>query len=140
MNKYVIAAVLASIILAFATGRYSVKQTNLSTTSKTEDVKHEQTDTKSHVVVVKQPNGTTTTTTDTTTTTHKDENTKQTEQAKTSTAARKSFNISLLGGYDLSSPRPVAGVVISKEIIGPVTAGFWGTNQGAFGVSVGVNF
>lgn len=118
------------ITSAFYLGRYSAPKT--TTDKSVEETKNTHTET----TTIKQPDGTvkTVTVTDTSKQVSKD--------TKTSVAPNVSkVNVSLLSGYDYAyTSRPVYGVSISKEVIGPVTAGVFGLSNGIVGVSVGVNF
>lgn len=148
-TKYVIALIL--IMTAFATGRFSVQKSVVkSTTSLVSDSKTNQnsdTHTQTTITTVKTPDGTvktiqqisqvkdvqTTTTADTTI--HS-----QTTVTPTKT---NTINISALVGNDFSHGlgiTPIYGVSASKEILGPITAGVFGLNNGVIGVSVGLNF
>lgn len=125
--------------ISFASGRYT---TSSQTVTKQTDTKHEdqETHTITHTVVVQQPNGPTTTTTVQETNTS-DKQIDKSVSSQTVTPSKK-LNVSLLAsvsGQHLGDP-PAYGVSVSKEIIGPVTAGVWGMSNGTLGVSIGLNF
>lgn len=77
-----------------------------------------------------------------TTTVVKDATTKTETKSDVSIKETKKnvINISALGGYDIYSRRPIYGVSVSKEVLGPVTAGGFILNNGTIGVSVGLDF
>jgi len=132
-----IAAVLT--VVAFAVGRYSVTQT---TTTKQAEV-HVDLDKRTHTetVITKAPDGTTTEHTVTDTTLSKDTTKKVAEASKTEAKSGSKLNISLLVGQDFTTVKqPAYGISVSRELIGPVTLGLWGMNNGAVGLSLGVNF
>lgn len=53
----------------------------------------------------------------------------------------KEFNISALAGLEgKNSLSPVWGLSVTKQIIGPISAGLFGLSNGIVGVSVGLNF
>ncbi len=95
----------------------------------TEEANH----TTTTIVTVKKPDGTTTTTE------------KIDSKTKTNTVVvppRPKLNVSVLVANDFSknSVQPLYGVSISKEVLGPVTAGAFALTNGTIGVSIGVNF
>lgn len=51
-------------------------------------------------------------------------------------------NVSALVGNDFSKslPKPLYGINVSREFLGPVTIGAFGLTNGVLGVSVGLNF
>lgn len=51
---------------------------------------------------------------------------------------RSKVNLSLLGGTDFS--RPVYGLHVSKELIGPISVGLFGLTNKTVGLSLGINF
>ncbi len=95
----------------------------------TEEANH----TTTTIVTVKKPDGTTTTTE------------KIDSKTKTNTVIvppRPKLNVSVLVANDFSknSLQPLYGVSISKEVLGPVTAGAFALTNGTIGVSIGINF
>ena len=136
--------------LAFAAGRYSVSQKTISTKEGiiSDDKKKEdaETHTVTHTVTVVKPDGNSVTTTDTQTNISDKQidtdDTKTSISQVTSIAARSTINISALAGVNANnlSQVPIYGISISKEVLGPITAGLYGLNNGILGVSIGVNF
>lgn len=88
---------------------------------------------------VKQPNGVEETTTTIVDRTVSKEKSSRTESAP---APRKNLNVSALVTNDFSDGefKPVYGVSVSKEVLGPITIGAFGLTNGTIGLSVGVNF
>lgn len=127
---------LALLILAFAFGRYSVKQTTAVVTKEVEKEKQQD---KHKVTVITKKNGEETTTITEDTKTHTDTNSldivKEITQGKSSM-----INISGLAGMDINSKQPVYGLSASKEFLGPVTLGAFFLTNKTVGVSIGVNF
>lgn len=137
-----IVAVLIVLGLTFAGGRYSAtssKSTDVSTTKQ-----QQEEDQTSHTVTVitKAPDGTEKTTTTTDTNTKVTEKDKTTDDKQTVTLKGAKLNVSLLGAIDTSTAgHPLEyGLSVSKEFVGPITAGVWGLNNGTLGVSVGLDF
>lgn len=144
MNKYIIMIAIVVLLAAFAAGRYSVPKVNTKTQSvvKVDDTKHENTNTNTHTVTITNPNGVVQTTTDTSTVTKTDEITKtQDKETATTTDSRKTLNVSLLGNYNYQSPNGLDyGLSVSKEVIGPITAGVFLMKSGSIGLSIGLDF
>lgn len=118
-------------VAAFAVGRYS------ATMAVRQEVHTNQAvATHRQVIRTKRPDGTvqTVSTTDTSSQT-------QTSSITVKTPGSKA-NISLLAGTDLSERplAPVFGVSITKEVLGPISVGIFGLNNGVAGVSVGLSF
>jgi len=140
VNKYFIYAVI--LIVAFAFGRYSVKQNITQVTNETE--KSKDTDKNVHTVIeiVKLPDGTEKTIKTI------DSNTKTTEKSVTNSSTtstpvkRSTLNISALAAndFDKHGILPVYGVSFNKELFGPVTVGAFGLTNKTIGLSIGVNF
>ena len=129
----------------FALGRYSVDPPTVASTVNrvtTTDLDQDK-DTHKKTVIVKAPSGieTTTITEDTVTDTkeHQDDVLKS---ATTVTPQKRiALNLSVLSGVQpFVGLKPVYGVSVSKEVVGPVTAGLWGLSDGTVGISVGLDF
>lgn len=144
-SKIIIAAL--ALAIAFSVGRFTAVGTktdvlDVKTTEKEKEKKSVHTITKT--TIVKQPDGATTTTivADTKAETKEvDQKTSNLHQEVVSTPGPKT-NISLLGSYNIISPEkvPAVGLLVSREVIGPVTAGVFGLNNGTVGISIGINF
>jgi hypothetical protein len=84
-------------------------------------------------VIVEDPSG------KKTTTITKDTTRKSKEVVKT--IVKPKVNVSALAGVSTTDSRkPVYGISVSKEFIGPITLGAFGLTNGIIGISVGVNF
>lgn len=150
---------LVYTLVAVAVGRYTV--TFSSKDSKQDDKKeetHKKEDKDKHddkiikrkVVEETKPDGTKIKTTDTIVTDKKNEtdhtNTDsktddKSKETKTETANSGKFNISVLGGVNVTNPvKPIFGAHVSRDIIGPVNVGLFGLSDGVVGASVGVTF
>jgi len=132
---------LASVA-AFAGGRYSMRQPAVTATVKEKEQKQvaKEVHTQTTTTVTKLPTGEvkTTTTTDTVANT---QITKKTDtESKISVNLQKNLNISALAGINIPDKTPIYGVSVSKEIVGPFTAGVFGLNNGTAGISIGLNF
>lgn len=145
--KYKIIAVLVGLAVAFAAGRYTSPQseTKEETTTKEKEVDKSK---KTHKIIktetITLPNGekhTIVTEEDSSETeTHKNESSQT--QVKTEIQYKKdTLNISALAGVDIrNSYKPVYGVAVTKQLLGPVTLGAFGLTNGTVGVSVGISF
>lgn len=146
--KTKVVLIFAIFVGAFALGRYSVPQAEVTTETKEKtDVKKQvdkDTKKKSTTTVVESPTGdkTTTTVVEEETSIHKD----TTESRSTDTlsisvpAVRSAVSISALVGVSRDRlTTPIYGLQVSKEILGPITIGAFGMTNGVFGVSIGVN-
>lgn len=146
MNKIKLVVAVAALVGSFAAGRQSAqpqdKKTNTDVTQTTSD-EERQIKERTRTVIVKRPDGTEVTTIDTTKKTKEKEQSKQ-EQAhvvESVESRNKTISITLLTGYNVMKPNgPELGIMLSKEIYGPLAVGVWGTNNGILGVSVGINF
>lgn len=67
---------------------------------------------------------------------------KSSESSKTVERATDKVTISALAGINPFSgaQTPVYGASITKPILGPITVGAWGLNNGTVGVSIGLSF
>lgn len=132
----VILAVLF-LVLAFASGRYSVQSPD--TTSTTDTKVDKDTHTKKTIVTTKEPDGKETTTT----VVERDTSVKTDTQTSNTViqAKRNTTNLSLIVGLDLTDPhKPAYGLSLTKQVLGPVTVGAYGLTNGVVGLSLGVNF
>lgn len=147
-TKYTIAGV--AILAAFAGGRYSVRQPEVKTTEQlqinTLEDKAKDTHIITTVVTVKEPDGSekTTKNTETTITAKGTVNSSTTAQIQQTVTPAKTgtLNVSALVGNDFGVGvlKPVYGVSVSKEILGPITVGAFGLTSGMVGLSIGLNF
>lgn len=141
--RNIIVAILL-IATAFASGRYSVTQSHTKSIEINSEVNRDKNiHTQTTTVTTKSPDGAvkTVTSTDTTSTisTVKKEISKEVDQ----TAGKRSMlNVSLLAAYNFQSPseKLVYGLSVSKEVLGPITAGVFGLSNGTIGLSIGLNF
>lgn len=149
-TKAIIAAV--ALLVAFAAGRW-LAPTKVVTEIKTVEIERKETDEekKKHQTIIitetKNPDGTVTKVTkivnNSDTTKHEtDDKTKSSDTVKTVTYASSRFHLAALGGMDFnpSVPTPVYGAYLSKDILGPISAGVWGLTNKSFGVSLGLSF
>jgi hypothetical protein len=128
--NYKIVFIIAAV--GFIGGWQAASQRCSNTTAKTttEETSHTKTITKT----VKQPDGTITiiSTID--------------ERAKSNTVAslpvpRKKTNVSVLMSNDFSARfKPVYGISVQRELLGPITVGVFGLTNSTVGVSIGINF
>jgi hypothetical protein len=136
---------LALLSLSFAAGRYSVNETTEHTAIKIDESRSTNTDKdiKRVEVIVKEPNGR-----ETRTITEEDKS-KVSERVDSSTnietvietGKRSTINVSALVGMNWENRHPaIYGISVNKEILGPITIGAWGLNNGTVGLSIGVNF
>ncbi len=132
------------LALSFAAGRLSAAKPEVKTdvVTKTDDTQHEVKDTQTKTVIVKQPNGTETTTTETNTVTKILTVDVGNTETKTDVIPPKvsTLNISVLAGENFSTHQEAFGLSITKKVLGPVSAGVWGINNGMIGVSLGLSF
>lgn len=156
--KIAIALVVVAIATSFAVGRYTVSEkikietkiveVEKKTEKKDQDVnKAERKETT--ITESVKPDGTKETTTKIIEDTNTNKNTKvdtvqndttKTDASKTIEKGGSRLNISALGGYDIIKGVPVYGASISKDVIGPVSAGLWGLSNATVGISVGLSF
>lgn len=134
MNKTRIILTVAAGLLLFALGRYSASLTSQQTVTK--DDTH--TVVKRVTVRTKQPNGSV----QTVVTENRDVTERSTETARTVAAPKQTLSISGLAGVDITNKllTPVYGLSITKQVVGPITAGAFGMTSGVVGLSLGVNF
>jgi len=130
MYKIMAVGLILALAIGFYLGKITTKpQIVTKTEVVTKEVEHKK------IIVVKEPSGkeTTTITDDTTTST----------DATSATISKpiilKRLNISGLVGTSFKEFKPVYGLVITKDIIGPISVGVFGFSDRA-GISVGVSF
>lgn len=134
-------AVVVILALTFAAGRYTVKP-EIKEVVRVEKQKETEVQTDRTTTIVKGPGGTETTTIVERRREENRESSKEATEKETRPGAgdRHRWSVGVLGALDLSRGIPVYGLQVSKEVLGPVTAGVWGLNNGTIGVSVGLNF
>jgi hypothetical protein len=159
-NKQLTTIAAVAVVVSFAFGRYSVP-TSVKTTSQTvnSDTKTNQNSTDDNTDTHNS-----TTTTDTTTPdgtkTHtvtqsqdvdhdkkKDTSTTDTQlQSRTDTkevvrsGSRTTISGLAMGKLSFSSITPDYGVMVTKDILGPINAGLFGYKSGNVGISIGLTF
>lgn len=146
MTKIQVAKGITAVIIiigSYAAGRYSVEVDKTVATST--DSEHIREVIQVHTVTTtsKEPNGqqTSTTTTDSTAKI-KQQDTKTQEVTTTTPVQSKGLNVSIMvapTSLDLRSPLTY-GIVVTKQIIGPLTVGAFGLTNSTVGLTVGVNF
>lgn len=123
---------IALLGLGFELGVHSV---DISTTKvDTVAVDH----TKTVIVTVKAKDGSSTTTE----TIDQKSKTKTDAISQVPVTTKQKTNISVLVGNDFSNSviKPMYGVSVTRELLGPVTVGAYGLTNGVIGISLGINF
>jgi len=153
-TKTKILVVIVYTLVIFAVGRYTVptkvieKTHNDQETTKNKNTNvKEKKDRKKTTVITKKPNGEVVTIITDETTQDKDSSTKTNSDTKKESDTFKEIvkasplNISALMGANLSSKefQQIYGLSVNKQLIGPITVGIFGFNNGTLGVSVGIN-
>lgn len=135
-----------AISLAFLTGRYLAPE-KVRTVEVEKKVVEKETKKEIHEVTKKvvhtNPDGSTTEETTTTKDTNVDRNTTATtdKNKDTEKSYRGRFiNLGVLGAYDISKNVPSFGIYANTTLVGPITGGVWGLNNGTGGVALGVEF
>lgn len=131
--------IITGLVIAassFLAGHYlATNGVSKSITTEQEDTT-KITDKNKKVVEVIAPDGTRTITTE--------ENSRtvlEKEKIKQVVLKRDTLNVSVLAGVDsLNSFKPIYGLSVSKQFVGPVTIGLFGFTDSRIGVSLGVNF
>lgn len=143
--------VLGLLVISFAAGRYSLRSPEIKTkdTVKTDIKKEIDRDihTQTIVTTIKTSDGTikTVQTIDTVSDTKTKIDTAKSE-TKTSDIIPLRYgtiNVSGLVGNDFSTSwnlKPIYGVSVTKEFLGPITLGGYGLTNGVLGISIGLNF
>ena len=140
-----------ALLTAFAVGRWSapekVKIQTVEVEKKTEDKKVNIDDHKvTTIVETDKPDGTktkTTVITDNKDTKVVDKKTDDTTKTTTKEIDKSSSNvtISALAAINITSPGlPIYGASVTKPILGPITVGIFGFQNGMAGASVGLTF
>lgn len=130
--KLVLAGILIFAIGALAGMRYGKSQT--VTTEKSVETNK----TRTTIVQTQTAKGDvkTVTTIDSTTIAAQDKKSKE-----TIAPSLKLWGISALAMYDKNADKRISyGASVSKQVVGPITAGLFGFDNGTLGVSVGFNF
>ncbi len=143
MNKRRIIISAVVVAAAFAAGRYTVPTNTTDVSTKHENVdtttnKRKETTTTETV----RPDGTKETVTHTVEDTDR-KKVKREETVNTVETERSNskLSVSALAGVDVRSPTGVIiGAHVTTALIGPVTLGVFGLQNGTVGMSVGLNF
>lgn len=138
-NIVITGVVLAAV--SFAVGRYTAGGPEVKTTVKTAKEVEKDKNVKKTVTTVKLPDGTVkiVEVTDTNVSTK----TKESSSSKVEVKKASKLNISALIALDTSKRlvlQPIYGISVSKEVLGPITAGVFGLTNGTVGLSIGINF
>lgn len=122
-------------ILLFASGFFAAKYKYSQATDKTKTEDKDHTITK--IIEHKHKDGSS----DTVTVIDDKKSHKETE-IHTKPIDTSKLNLSVLAANDFSQSivKPVYGLSISKELIGPITLGLFGFTDRRMGISIGVNF
>lgn len=153
-TKYKVGIAVVVVLASFAAGRFLTPEkvrieTKIVEVEKKVDTEDKKNDTHKHTVIVKKTNkdGTSTTTTDVTyedkTETKKNDvvtDNKSTDRTKEVTSGSSRVTLSALVGVSVTTGLPVYGASLSKPVLGPLTLGIWGLNNGTCGGSVGFTF
>lgn len=135
-------------LLMFALGRYSVSSPTIKTTENQTIASNTDKDKNTHkqttTTVVEEPNGekktVITTNEDTISTTHKTGDVSTHLEQTITPPKTNTLNVSALAATSFSEFKPLYGVSVTKQVIGPITAGAFGLNNGTVGVSLGLSF
>jgi hypothetical protein len=160
MVKAEIGTIAVALVVAFAAGRWAAPTkvvyhaTSVTADKKTESINTDSNQNKHIETKVTQSDskdGTKVVVTEITEddetvrakTSNTSEETQKTEtRDKTVIYNSPKVTISALAGlsvHDLSVPSPVYGASVSKQVLGPISAGIWGLSNGVFGLSIGVS-
>lgn len=60
--------------------------------------------------------------------------------SKVVVSEKPQWKAGVLAGYDLIGIKPVYGAQVEKRILGPISAGVWGTTQSTVGASLSLEF
>lgn len=147
--KYKIGLAILVVAVSFAIGRYTAPSSSVKTVTDTKTTDDKKTDKDTHTTTTttttKKPNGEvdTKTVTNTDVVSHTDDNKNTVEhQTQTVTPVKKNtLNVNILAGVEfLHLPTPVYGVSVTDNVLGPISVGVWGLNNGTAGVSLGLSF
>jgi hypothetical protein len=148
-QKYKITLGVALLVVAFAVGRYSVKETVRVETKIVEvekKVKARDKRKETKVVEVTKPDGTkekTKTIVEDTKTNVNIDKTTNVDQISERRGDSSRGSVSILGGVDLNGSfgrSVVFGGIVTGRVIGPISVGVWGLSNASFGGSLGVEF
>lgn len=149
-NKLKVLLVVISLAVSFAVGRFltpvkTVVETKIVEVTKTDKKVDKETHTKTTIVETKHPDGTVTKTTTISKDTDlkKDTTTTSSESSDTTKTVQRDSGfllVSALGGVNVTNGVPSFGASINKNLLGPVSVGLWGLNNGIVGASVGLKF
>lgn len=150
-TKVIISTVV--ILISFAAGRFSSPEkikieTKIVEVEKKISKTDKKKDTRVKVVTVERPDGTKETTktiesTATSQNTSASSKSSDSHSVNETTRSSSRLNLSVLGGVSYSpfvGVKPVVGGHISKDIVGPISVGIWGTSNIEGGISLGVTF
>lgn len=149
---------ITALLISFAAG-YALTPTKTVIKTQIVEVEKKSTDNSTDVgkdvkkttttKEVTKPDGTKETTTTVTEETKTDKKTDQSEtdtDSKTETSSKEierlssRTNLSLLTGADIHNAlSPIYGASVSKQILGPISLGVFGLQNGIFGVSIGLS-
>ena len=142
--------VVVSIGTAFAIGRYTVPEkvrveTKIVEVEKKVEDKKENTHKQTHTITTVKPDGTkvtdeTTKEDDIIDDKDTDVVSKNTDTTTETTRGASKVTISALGALNLTNSTPAYGLSITKPILGPITVGLFGLNNGTVGASIGLTF
>lgn len=127
---------LLAALASAAASRYYFPSIKIKTVEVEKEVV--KTDVQTVVHTITQPNGIV----DTTTTTVDHSQKTETDNISSVRVQNPTLNVSALVGNDFSKRliQPIYGVSVSKEVLGPITAGVFGLTNGIVGLSIGINF
>lgn len=142
-TKIIIGTVV--LLTAFAAGRYSVQKPAVTTIEDkhTDTEVHKDKDTHKITTITKEPDGKTTTTIveDSNTHTDKDKSTDSHLDQKITPQKISTLHLAAMAGTQLGHGLvPAYGLLVSKQVLGPITVGAFGFNNGLVGVTVGLDF
>jgi hypothetical protein len=150
-TKQIVIIALIALVGAFAVGRYSAPEKVVTKTveveKKTEDKQVDSQDNKvTTITETDKPDGTKVKTTviadkkDVQVDDKKTDDITKTETKEIDRGSSK-VTISLLAGENVTSPGiPTYGLSITKPILGPLTVGVFGFQNGLIGASIGLTF
>lgn len=145
MNYTKLGLCILALVVAFASGRYSVNQPEVKTSNQDtkKEVIDENKETTKKTTIVKNKDGSETTTIDETT---KDKRTDSTVDKSKSSSEVIPQNVgtvsvaALLGVDTQNEWKRVYGASVSKQFIGPISVGLFGLTNGTVGCTIGLNF
>lgn len=129
-KRLIISAILLSAV-SYGIGNYAGKLTS----SKEDSSKSKEKD-KEHIIIIETPGKTIT---EIIRERERKEESKHKEIAQTERSIKLSVS-ALIAGDIHEGLKPTYGIAISREILGPFTAGGFILNNGTIGLSLGMNF